>query len=275
MKILHAYCLNYNLGDHALGYGVKKALRAFLPVDLIAEVNLQGQVFDDYFIDVVNRQFDLLVIGGGGIIHGAHWPQGWFWLIEKAKIARLTVPFIVFAAGYNYFKDEAGIPQRGIEHLRETAKRAVFFSVRNDGSYLRLKNETGIDAKVLADPGFWIGRNESFPRPSQLPMEYVMLQLAYDKPLHRFGDREKVEAFVRRVRALAGRVAEKYHLLLAPHVYDDLAISYEVAQDTDNVSVWPFSQFAFDDVKGTFGYYEHAQCVLAMRGHGQIVPISL
>lgn len=274
MRILHTYCLNFNLGDYALGYGVKKALRELLPVELIAETNLQGQIFDRYYIDVVNRNYDLLVIGGGGIIHGAHWPQGWFWLIEQELISQLEIPFVVFAAGYNYFKDETGIPERGIRHLRETERLARLFSVRNDGSRERLRSQTGIDAKVLADPGFWVGRNESFPRPPHLDREYVVVQLANDKPEHRFGSVEGGEAFAAKMRSVVAKLSEQYRVVLAPHVLADVALSEQVAQGIPNVSVWPFSDFAFDRFAGIFGYYQHAACVLAMRGHGQILPLS-
>ncbi|MCX7098542.1 MAG: polysaccharide pyruvyl transferase family protein [Methylococcales bacterium] len=274
MKVLHAYCLNHNLGDYALGYGLKKALRELIPIDLIAEVNLQGQVFDEYFINNINQKYDLLVIGGGGIIHGAHWPQGWFWLIEKELIKTIKIPFIVYAAGYNYFKDEDGIPERGIAHLRETAKHARLFSVRNDGSYERLYDQTAIDAKVIADPGFWIGRNQSFQRPAELPTDYIVIQLANDKPAHRFGGVNNYQDIVNNLRVLTAKLAKKFHVVFTPHVFDDIAISEDVAKGLDNVSIWPFSDLAFDKVEKTFGYYQYASCVIAMRGHGQIVPLS-
>ena len=213
MKILHAYCLNYNLGDYALGYGLKKALRELMPIDFIAEINLQGQVFDEYFIHNLNNKYDLLVVGGGGIIHGAHWPQGWFWLIEKELIKKITIPFIIYAAGYNYFKDEQGIPNRGVDHLRETAKRARLFSVRNDGSYDRLKSQTGINAEVIADPGFWVGRNQSFPKPIELPEDYVVVQLVNDKQSHRFGGAHNYQDIVHRLRNLTQRLAKRFHVL--------------------------------------------------------------
>jgi hypothetical protein len=91
MRVMHTYCLNYNFGDYALGFGVKNMLRNIFNVSYIAETNLQGQIFDDYFINIVNENYDLLVIGGGGIIHGAHWPQGWFWLIEQKNIKKIKI----------------------------------------------------------------------------------------------------------------------------------------------------------------------------------------
>lgn len=274
MRILHTYCLNYNLGDHALGYGQKKALRELLNVDFIAETNLQGQHFDEYFIDVVNKRFDLLVLGGGGIIHGAHWPNGWFWLIPEELIGALRIPFIVYAAGYNYFKDEDGIPPHGVSHLKTTAKHSRLFSVRNDGSHDRLFDDTGIKADVIADPGFWVSKDETFPLPSVPDKNYVLIQLADDKPEHRFGSMDERARVVEELRAQVSRLSTEYHVVLAPHVHDDIKISREVIDGIENASIWPFSDFAFDRVERIFGYYEHAKCVVAMRGHGQIVPLS-
>jgi len=158
--------------------------------------------------------------------------------------------------------------------LRETARLALLFSVRNDGSYERLKNQTQIDAKVIADPGFWVGRKENFFRPSGISEDYIIIQLANDKPLYRFGSKENYQLFLERMRSFVKDMSFKYHIVLAPHVFDDIALSLDVMQGIDNISVWPFSEFAFDKVEKIFGYYQHAKCVLAMRGHGQILPLS-
>ena len=96
MRILHSYCLNYNLGDYALGIGLKNLLRSFLPVDFIGNTNIQGREFNEYYInEVVNKRYDFLVLGGGGLIHGSHWPNGWFWLIKQELIKQIKIPFML------------------------------------------------------------------------------------------------------------------------------------------------------------------------------------
>lgn len=274
MNILHTYCLNYNLGDHALGIGVKRILRKLFNVTSIGETNIQGTVFDDYFIEVINKKYDLLVIGGGGIIHGAHWPNGWFWLIEKDKIKQIKVPFIIFGAGYNYFKGEGEIPQRGIDHLIETKKHAAFFSVRNDGSLERLKEQTGIEAIEIADPGFFVKDEKTrLKRPINDP--FVVIQVAYDRPHQRFGTEKNIEVFISNMREITRRLSKDYIVILAPHVVADITLSRKISDGLENTFIWDFPQFAFDKAESIFTFYENADFVLAMRGHGQILPIGM
>lgn len=273
MRILHTYCLNYNIGDYALGIGVKNLLREHLEVDFIGDTNIQGREFNEYYInEVVNKRYDLLVIGGGGIIHGSHWPNGWFWLINKELIKQIKIPFIVYGVGYNYWEEEGGIPERGTVHLKETIKNAAYFSVRNDGSAKRILKQTGIDAPAIPDPGFHINLNTEYSREIKEP--YVIIQIANDKPESRFGSLENRASFIEDMRDVSKKLSKDYKVLLAPHVPDDVSISNEIAQDLPCVDVWDFGYFAFDHSQESLGYYKYADFAIAMRGHGQIVPIA-
>jgi polysaccharide pyruvyl transferase WcaK-like protein len=273
MRVLHSYCLNYNFGDYALGFGTKKILREVYDIDYIAETNLQGQIFNDYYISMINDRYDLLVIGGGGIIHGAHWPNGWFWLIEKEKIKEIKIPFIIYSAGYNYFKDEHGIPVRGIAHLQETYNHAALFSIRNDGSHARLFEQTSINANVVADPGFWFSLDYPFSN-NPFSEKYVIVELADDKPIHRFNSLENREIFISKISLYLSSLSDKYKIVFVPHVFEDIGISIEVSKNVKNSVVTDFSKSAFEHYYQYMGIYKHAEFVLAMRGHGQIIPLS-
>jgi polysaccharide pyruvyl transferase WcaK-like protein len=272
MRILHSYCLNYNIGDYALGIGLKNLLRKYLNVSLIGETNLQGRYFDKYYIEeVVNKKYDLLVIGGGGIIHGSHWPNGWFWLIDKDLIKEIKIPFIVYGAGYNYWREEGGIPERGVEHLRETIGRAASFSVRNDGSASRFYDDIGIKVPVVPDPGFHVDIDSIYHRYIDEP--YVMIQLADDKAEMRYGSMEGRSRFIKQMREIVSVLATNYKVIFAPHVFDDLAISKEVSEGIVNTEIWNFGYFAFDHCYEAIAYYKYAEFAIAMRGHGQIIPV--
>ncbi len=242
-------------------------------MDLIGQTNLQGREFNEYYIrEVVNKRYDLLVIGGGGIIHGAHWPQGWFWLIEPSLISELRIPFIVYGAGYNYFEDEEGIPERGIQHLHITAKHAAYFSVRNDGSHERLKKATGILADVIPDPGFHVPLNRNWG--PKLNHEFVVIQLADDKSDMRYGSPSAKLEIIEQLREIVASLTKRYEVIVIPHVLDDIPISRAVAEGLDGCRVLDFSDFAFDQCESVMRYYRDARFVLAMRGHGQIVPLG-
>lgn len=273
MRVLHSYCLNYNIGDYALGFGVKNLLRHHLQIDYIGNTNLQGREFNEYYIkEVVNKKYDLLVIGGGGIIHGKHWPNGWFWLIDKDLIKEIAVPFIVYGAGYNYWEEEGGIPERGIEHLAETRKHALSFTVRNDGSAARILKDTGLQFDVVPDPGFHINLDTVYPEPQG--SEFVIIQLANDKADIRLGDTADQMAFVLKMKEVVRELSEKYRVVFAPHVYHDIEISRQIADGIPNTEIWDFGYFAFDHCDKAMGYYQNAKFVISMRGHGQIVPIA-
>jgi len=273
MKILHTYCLNYNIGDYALGIGLKNLLRKYIKVDLIGDTNIQGRVFNEYYInEVVNKRYDLLVIGGGGIIHGAHWPNGWFWLIDKELIKEIKIPFIIYGVGYNYWNEEGGISKKGIDHLKETKKYAKYFAVRNDGSSERIFKQTGIEASVIPDPGFHVNLDTEYERYVKSP--YVMIQIANDKPGSRFKDKELKTDFIRDMRDITKFLTKKYRVIFSPHVFDDIEISVEIAKNINSTEVWDFGYFAFDHSDKAIGYYKYAEFVLAMRGHGQILPIG-
>ncbi len=273
MRVLHTYCMNYNLGDYALGIGLKNLLRKYLDISLIGETNLQGRDFNRYYIkEVVNNKYDLLVIGGGGIIHGAHWPQGWFWLIEQELIRELEIPFIVYGVGYNYWPGEKRIPRRGIRHLQETFRVAKYFSVRNDGSASRIKSDVDLDLPEVPDPGFHV--NLCDVPPLDCNAAFVIIQLAGDKPEYRYGNDEHRDYFVLQMRAVVRSLSREYLVIFAPHVLEDVPLSEAIKDGIENTEIWDFGCFAFDQTQEIFPYYKYAEFVISMRGHGQIVPIA-
>jgi polysaccharide pyruvyl transferase WcaK-like protein len=273
VRILHTYCLNNNIGDYYIGVGLKNLLRKYLDVKYIGDTNLQGREFNEYYIEnVINKKYDLLVIGGGGIIHGKHWPNGWFWLIDIEIIKKIKIPYIVYGVGYNYWVDEGSMPQRGIIHLNEAIKNAAYFSLRNDGSAKRMSGLTRFDLPVVPDPGFHVNLNP--PNPRLIQKQYIVIQLANDKPELRFLSLEKRKIFVDHMREVVSNVSKDYHVLFAPHVFEDISLSQQIASGIGNTSVWDFGEYAFDKCERTLSFYEHAEFVIAMRGHGQIIPIS-
>ena len=273
MRILHTYCLNYNIGDYALGMGVKNLFRQYFPVDFFGDTNLQGRVFNQYYIEeVVNKRYDLLVIGGGGIIHGRHWPNGWFWLINQDMIKSIKIPFVIFAAGNNYFKSEGDIPEKAIAHLNETARCAKYFSVRNDGSYDRIVNVVDFNPVEQPDPGFHIPKVDVPTVPCG--EDYAIVQFAADKPEARFGSSDNILLFKRNIVKTLRAVSKDFRIVFVPHVFDDFRFSKEIADEIPHSLCVNFGEYAFDHASKIVEMYQNAKLVFAMRGHAQIIPIG-
>lgn len=272
MKVLHAWCMNYNIGDYFLSMGVKNLLRKYFPVDFIADTNIQGQYFTEYYInEVVNKKYDLLVIGGGGLIHGYHWPNGWFWLCDKDLIKTIKIPFIVYGVGNNYWENQDLLPKT-IEHLNETIDYAVSFSVRNDGSKERLQKQLNKSIDEVPDPGFFVWENFDSDRGSSLTEKNkVIIQLANDKPSERFGDSENL--IEKAIADVVNKIPED--VLFMPHVFEDIAMYKQILPRLHRkAEIFDFGKNAFDHIHSFLNEYDKAKYVISMRGHSQIIPIA-
>ncbi|MBR5167229.1 MAG: polysaccharide pyruvyl transferase family protein [Salinivirgaceae bacterium] len=263
--------MNYNIGDYFLAIGVKNLLRKYFPVDYIADTNLQGQYFNEYYInEVINKKYDLLVIGGGGIIHGYHWPNGWFWLCEKELIKTIQIPFIVYGIGDNYWENEALLPKT-VSHLQETIKYATSFSVRNDGSKERLEPQLGMDICEVPDPGFFVWQNYQSCYEYRDYSSKVIVQLANDKAFVRFGDAES--NLVDSIADVVNNLPEE--VIFLPHVYDDISLYSKIVKKLNRkVEIFNFGGNAFDNIRAFLCQYAQAKYVISMRGHSQIIPFA-
>src|SRR5690606_10958587 len=122
------------------------------------------------------------------------------------------------------------------------------------------------------DPGFHVDIDTEYERKEKDP--YMLIQVANDKPLSRFGSEDGIESFVKDMREVTKKLAKDYKVIFAPHVLDDVQLSREIAEGIPNASVWDFGYYAFDHSDQAVGLYKYAEFAIAMRGHGQIVPIS-
>lgn len=69
-----------------------------------------------------------------------------------------------------------------------------------------------------------------------------------------------------------------FTIVLAPHCYPDIEISQKIYKNVDNEKCIMWDWFRIirqDNITEGLGYYKHAYCVIAMRGHAQICPIGM
>src|SRR5690606_15627046 len=123
----------------------------------------------------------------------------------------------------------------------------------------------------IPDPGFHVDIDTEYKRFVEEP--YVIVQVANDKPERRFGSIDKQRKFISEMKEITEDLAKRYKVIYAPHVPDDISISKEIVDGISDAPVWDFGHFAFDHSDEAVGYYKYAEFAIAMRGHGQIVPI--
>ncbi len=272
MNAWHVYARYYNIGDHALGVGVRNIFaRWFSDRLLFKSYNTVDLVFDRGIVRELNRTADLLLVGGGGLIH--EFGGSWLFKMPDPVIPLLDVPAIFFGLGYNPFRGEKGVSPQVITNLKLLQRKAVSFSVRNDGSRERLA-AVGFDAPEVPDPGFFVDGDYDAP-PVRKP--YVCVQLANDaKSLRGFQDDLILPGLAQGVRNLLRR---GYSVVLTPHVRADIALSQALIEHLEtppDVHMWNwFDMLREEHTIKALAYYKHADFVLGMRGHAQICPIGM
>ena len=272
-KILHANARFYNFGDNALAYGVETLfLRYFRNDCQFIKEDVHSTIFDKYKIEEINQKYDLLLIGGGGLIDTFSNPENEYMLftINQDALIKLSLPMICFSWGFNNFQNSK-LPTGAINNLKGIADKSASFSVRNDGSKERL-TEYGFNFDEIPDPGFFCYGNH--PKP-EIDGEYVLIQLAYDAPKERFLDDNFVQNIIQVCKKL---LKSGYEVILAPHTLPDIEICKHLKETVadKNLMVWNWYEIIREDnVSAGLGYYTHAKFVIAMRGHGQIIPIGM
>lgn len=270
LKIAHAYAQFYNFGDNALAYGVQNLFQKYFAYNsrfIIYDVH--STIFDKEILSKISNECDLLVVGGGGLIHTSE-SKYWLFNMDDKDIKFLKKPIIFFGLGYNNFS--MPLHYEAIKNIKKLAESYLVFSVRNDGSKERL-SEFGLNFMEIPDPGFFVDGNH--PRP-QINGEYIIIQIAYDSNSDRNVDNNY---FYKNMIDICKKIISlNFTIVLTPHCHPDIDISQKIYKDINNERciMWDwFKIIRHDHTIEGLGYYKHAYCVIAMRGHAQICPIGM
>ena len=110
IKIAHIYASNakVNSGDFFLGISTKKYFQekyfkeknvSFTDIDCRNQNNFIN-------IDNINKNYEYLLIGGGGLILPDTTPNNiscWQWVISLENLQKINIPIYVVSIGYNLF----------------------------------------------------------------------------------------------------------------------------------------------------------------------------
>jgi len=288
-----------NLGDQAIFAGFADVFgeavdRAGLDVTLD-----QSFVYDFPFrretIETLNAHYDLVVLGGGGILY--HRPQdgspsGWGFDIPQELLRTLTVPYAVYSTGYNYraYASEH-FPAHTAAHVRETVRRAAHFSVREPGSIRMMRERFGVDGGVELVPDCALHVEPARVHLPQLAADRptIGLCLRLDRAQERFAPpfAQSFEHFVRTMidslRAMIER--DGCQVVFTPHLLtpNDVEVGELLKASLPAGSIvllheaMPalYTGASLERPSLLAGVYQRCAAVLGQRLHSLIVPFAV
>lgn len=277
MKTIYQYsCPGTNVGDNALTIGL---LNSFKKYDVkIKTIRLRGCVFTPEYIKKINTEADMIIIGGGGLLHCSNAirkkkknSSGTLWEINKRNIQLIKVPIIIYAVGYNVFRGEPDLPVMAREAIKEMIKVAKIFTVRNDGSKERLiKLIKGDENKIIRipDSGLYVDITDPI-REIDTRIKNIAIQLAFDRPNYRY---KNVKNFIKGIHeVLDYNYNRPIQFWLVPHVkLDDQNIKRYFSKKA-KIPYMP----NYTACRSIMGFYKKMEVVVGMRGHANICSFGL
>ncbi len=292
-KIYHAGAWQGNFGDSIIHKSIHSNLsqRSRYKIEF-RNINCQQTEFTEALIEEINREGDLLIIGGGGLIF--YRPQdnsksGWQWNIDIDLIDKIKVPFVVYAIGYNQFEyDNSNFIPVTNSHLQKTVELSTLFSVRDTGTKRELIAR-GCDEnkiEVIPDSGMFLPadtikipglkhdklkvginwtsdrENQTFPEPWAQNRDHFIKNLA---GLHHHLINER-NAQIFYVSHMGGDFDKGIIDSLRELIGENLVVIHEIIP-----SLFPAD---YNRAQKLVGVYRQMDIVLGMRGHANIVSFG-
>jgi polysaccharide pyruvyl transferase WcaK-like protein len=280
---------NKNAGDTVLFPVVRKLFEQQLK-DCVWEYRQLWDNFDVEDAIAANQKFDAIIIGGGGLLlrdqaGSDTGNSGWQWNSEIAAIEALNIPLLIFAIGYNRFRNQEDFNQIFSNHITATLRSSVFFSLRNNGSIAAMRNYLPIDlvekmcVQQCPTTLLWQlyphertkaeAQSATLHTGARKPI--LTINAAFDRENLRFGN--KKSSFLEILAISIKRAQEKgWQIHLVAHKEKDLEVGpYLTAADvsfvTFNLTNSPHME--------VIDYYTQPDLVIGMRGHAQMIPFGL
>lgn len=227
----------------------------------------------------LNARAEAALVGGGGLLMNEEFPfdgSGWQWRITRERLAQLRVPLVVFAIGYNQFRDATEFPAVFDQHLRDTVAKSCFFGVRNNGSVERVRSRlpAALHARVVYQPCMTTVLRHFHPSPTlREPRTFsrrLALNLAFDRIESRYGrDRDAIVARI--VSIVDWAVGAGWDVTLVVQAWEDEPAVQAIPKHAGRVRVLRLSLATPEKV---IRFYAMMPVTIGMRGHAQMIPFG-
>ena len=278
LKILHIGAFDRNIGDNIALYNAKlswqrhgrKIIWSNFDIGQYWFFTESKNKFIEVFSDLKDK-FDAIVVGGGGLIeYGGYEDKltGYKLPFDKEILQAIEIPVFFHGVGVNIFRGGIEYSSKAKKALQETINYSAGFSVRNDGSFQKLKDWIGLDVTnvdVVPDPGLLF--LDKFYEEKNLNLNKGGIQPAFNGSSginsKRFIDNKNIEKL--------SDLTKNYKLY--PHTTKDY---YRLqAIPVIDVDTFKKSYTKTDQVYKFLEFYKEVDYLIAMRGHGQLISIGI
>jgi polysaccharide pyruvyl transferase WcaK-like protein len=296
IKVLHLASFLGNIGDFANHQGFYKKFQEHIPAEFTQlEIrkfykNRSEMKFDDSFLELIHTH-DLLVLGGGGFfdLKWDYSSTGTTIDLSEKFIQDIKIPVLVNGMGYHEYEE---VKEENVAKFKNflkiiTDNKNWFISVRNDGSFGRMKARYGsLVDKVLKVPdhGFFFSPKEY----SRFGLEdkntvWIGLNLTNDLFNECFNKGLGTEEFNQLMGKFINRILQensRYKIILFPHAHQDISTTAAVIGAVEDkykrerIVVAPLITVEAS-IEQVFDLYRICSLIIGMRFHTNVCSIAM
>jgi len=276
MKVLHLGVFDRNIGDNIALAHIEYSIAKHFPGIKFARVSLEEfwhrnnhewftrKIYNDFVDDI-----DFILVGGGGLLEyggyermKSHYKLPFY----NQTLKFIKKPILYYGLGVNIFRGGIDYSAKAKRNLQEAIDHSKAFSVRNDGSYKKLKDWIGVDTTkvdIVPDPGllhldrFGIKRKHTVSKLGFQPA------INNSKGINnkRFGNSNNLQTIINKFKKTK----------VFPHTIKDFKFGKPV------ISLNEFNNHykRIDKLEDYLNLYSQIDYVVAMRGHGQMISIGM
>lgn len=263
-----------NIGDPVLYYELENMYNHITGTNHYWIHRPIGRKTTTFEVVMYNNFAKALVIGGHGLLMpdaGRNNHSGWLFNFSKEHLEKIKIPIVVLAIGYNSFRNENDFCEGFGPHINKCVEKSVFFGLRNYGSINALKRylltNNAQKVKFQPCPTTMLSMYEK-DIPSVSQQNVIVICLAFDKFLNRFGD-----CFDELINSLCGYcrlfLRRGYEVKFIVHSQTDANSIYARICEERGVPILCLSNRKIDEI---LSFYKSVKLVVGMRGHSLMIP---
>lgn len=236
--------------------------------------------FNSSNIESLNKNSAVIIGPGGFIIPSSFFNNdetGWISGISTDLITKISSPIIVYAVGWNIFREEKFNDEVFKDNISALIKHSKFFSLRHKGDVKKCIEYTGITDKIKFNfcPSL-IAEYEN-AKYKKRDTGKIAFQLAFDRIEKRFGSKKNFSNFIKNMNSIYKYLSDQNkEILLVSHTVGDVkynsTIFEKIKKINKNCNLVNLANKSPDLVKD---FYREIETTFTMRGHGQMIPMGI